>query len=55
MKRADMRLNMHYAAKQTDRYRGGATQIWLDDDLINNTGCFDWNALGQQAELLPQY
>ncbi len=52
---AGVYVHMGYAAKQTERYRGGATQIWLEDELINNSNYFDWNALAQQAELLPQF
>ena len=48
-------VHMGYAAKQTDRYRGGATQIWLEEDLINDTNLFDWATIEQQAELLPQF
>lgn len=48
-------VHMGYAAKQTERYRGGATQIWLEDALINDSSMFDWSLLEQQAELLPQF
>ena len=52
---AGVYVHMGYAAKQTERYRGGATQIWLEDVLINDPAMFDWTSLGQQAELLPQF
>jgi hypothetical protein len=35
--------------------RGGATQIWLDDELIDDPNLFDWSGLDQAAELLPQF
>jgi hypothetical protein len=43
---------MGIAGKQTDRYRGGATQIWLEDDVIRDLAdgdAFDWDLLEQQA------
>ena len=51
---AGVYVHMGYAAKQNERYRGGATQIWLEDDIINSSA-FDWTLLDQQAELLPQF
>jgi hypothetical protein len=47
-------VHMGYAAKQSDRYKGGATQFWIEDDVINSPA-FDWDALEQQAQPLPQY
>jgi hypothetical protein len=46
---------MGIAGKQTDRYRGGATQFWLSDEIIDNPSFFDWDVIEGAGELLPQF
>lgn len=44
---------MGYAAKMTDNAPGGGTQIWLDDDVVNNA--VDWDVAEATARNLPQH
>ncbi|MFD2255905.1 hypothetical protein ACFSSA_04375 [Luteolibacter algae] len=46
-------VHMGYAAKMTDKAPGGGTQIWLDDDVVNNA--IDWDAAEATARNLPQH
>lgn len=45
-----------YAAKQSDRYRGGGTQVWIEDELIDrldNQGW--WDFWEENSNQLPQF
>lgn len=47
---------MGYAAKQTDKYIGGGTQIWIEDDLVNRLGQDGWwDAWATVSKPLPQH
>ena len=46
-------VHMGYVAKMTDNAPGGGTQIWLDDDVVNNA--IDWDAAEATARNLPQH
>lgn len=35
-------IYMGYAAKQTDKYIGGGTQIWIEDDLVQRLDQLGW-------------
>lgn len=46
---------MGIAGKQTERYRGGGTQFWLSDEVIDDSTLFDWNLIEASGDILPQF